>query len=214
MSNTPPPAAGPTDFVSLKNSDIHVDLSDTDITQSGDSDLYKELNISHLDEPAGSDPDLSAHVDSQANSGNDWLTPPEHSDIVAMIQLPQLQITQQYIELLCSASLDLSSMHADDINDLHNPGKEYMLVDPSPLLCSVCHFINNLTTSWKHYELMQTIEHLHRPDDQLLSFDQVKQHVCWLSGVVPVEHDICVNSCLAYTGPHKTLDTCSHCGES
>ena len=60
---------------------------------------------------------------------------------------------------------------------------------------------------------MRTIERLHRPEDQLLSFDQVKQHIHWLSGVVPVEHDICVNSCLAYTGPRETLDSCSHCGE-
>lgn len=58
---------------------------------------------------------------------------------------------------------------------------------------------------------MQTIEHLHRPDDLILSFDQVKQQVRWLSGVMPVEHDMCMNSCMAFTGPHEMLNKCSQC---
>ena len=29
-----------------------------------------------------------------------------------------------------------------------------------------------------------------------------------------MEHDMCINLCLAFTGLRETLDTCSHCGES
>lgn len=104
-------------------------------------------------------------------------------------------------------------MQAEDIDELCNPGQEYTLIDPSPLLHSVCHFVNNLAASWKHYDMMQTIEHLHRPNDVILSFDQVKRCVQWLSGVVPIEHDMCMNSCLAFTGPCETLDACPRCLE-
>ena len=198
----------------LPDVDLPEDIPDIDISRHGDPDLSEELDVPHLDESADSDPDLGTHVDSHATSGDDLGTSSERRDVVAMIELPQLQIAQQYINLLHAAALDSSGMQADDIDDLRNPGQEYTLVDPSPLLRSVRHFINNSTTSRKHYDLLQTIERLHRPDNQILSFDQVKRHVRWLSGVAPVEHDMCINTCLAFTGPRETLDTCLHCGES
>ena len=188
------------------------DIPGIDISQPDSNDLPIELDTPRLDESAACDPDLDVPLDSQATSGDDCPAS-ELRDVAATIELPQLQIAQLYIDHLRSASLDSSGMHADDVNDLRNPGQQYTLEDPSPLLRSVRHFINNLSASRKHYELMRTIEHLHRPEDQLLSFDQVKRRVRWLSGIVPVEHDMCINSCLAYTGPRETLDTCPRCGE-
>jgi hypothetical protein len=182
-----------------------------------------ELDIPQLDNSmygsADSGPGLDTHADGQTATestatGNDQDIPPVPQDVAFTIELPQLQTTQQYLDLLQSASLDLSGMQAEDIDNLRNPGQDYTLVEPSPLLRSICHFINNSTTSRKHYERMRTIEHRHRPDDPILSFDQVKRRVRWLSGVAPVEHDMCINSCMAFTGPHETLDACSRCKES
>ena len=165
-----------TDIARPGDSNLSEDIPDIDISQPGNSDLYEDIVVPPLDEPTGSDPepDLGTHVDSQATTGDDWLTPPEQGDVVATIGLPQLQIAQQYIELLRSATLELSGMQSDDINDLRNPGPEHTLVDPSPLLRSIRHFVNNSSSSRKHYELMRTIERLHRPDDEILSYDQVK----------------------------------------
>ena len=168
---------------------MHVDIPNADVSRSGDSvedipgldisqpdnsDLPLELDIPQFAESAASDPDLSAHLDSQVTSGDDW-PPSELRDVVATIELPQLQIAQRYIDLLHCASLESSDMQAEDTLDLHNLGQEYMLEDPSPLLRSIRHFINNSTaSSRKHYDLMRTIKRLHRLDDLLLSFDQVK----------------------------------------
>ena len=176
--------------------------------------MSPELDTPQHDDSVDSDPDLGPYVDSDATPEDELDTPPERTDVVATIEIPQLQTAQQYIDLLRVATLDSCGMQADDIDDLRNPGKEYTLVDPSPLLRSVRHFINNSSSSRKHYEVLRAIERLHNPDDLLLSFDQVKRRVRWLSGVAPMEHDMCVNSCLAFTGPRETLDTCSHCGES
>ena len=112
------------------------------------------------------------------------------------------------------AELVKSGMQPEENDELHNPGQDHMLEDPSPLLCSLRHFVNNSSALQKHYENLRAIEHMCRPDDPMLSFDQVKQHVCWLSGVVPVEHNMCVKSCLAFIAPCKSLNTCSHCGKS
>jgi len=48
---------------------------------------------------------------------------------------------------------------------------------------------------------------------EVLSYDQIKRRVAELSGVIPVASDMCINSCLAYTGPFAELDTCPTCGE-
>ena len=34
-----------------------------------------------------------------------------------------------------------------------------------------------------------------------------------ISGVVPLEHDMCTNSCVAYTGPYSNLENCPCCAE-
>ena len=172
MSSTPPPADGPSEHASHENLDV--DIPDVDISQPDNSPLYLKLNIPHHDNSANSDPNLSPYVDSDATPEDELDTPPKRTDVVTTIEIPQLQTAQQYIDLLHAAALDLSSMQANDINDLRNPGKEYTLVDLSPLLCSVHHFTNNSTSSRKHYEVLWAIERLHSPDDPLLTFDQVK----------------------------------------
>lgn len=35
-----------------------------------------------------------------------------------------------------------------------------------------------------------------------------------LTGILEVQDDMCVNSCIAYTGPFEDLRECPHCGES
>ena len=180
-------------------------------------DSESELDIPELD-TLGSIFDLGAHTGPQAptdpavSDDPDLLLRP--GDIIKTIELPHLQIAQQYIDLMRSAELGKSGMQLEDIDTLCNLAHAETLVEPSPLLRSVHHFINNSAALRKHYEQLRTIEHRHRPDDPILSFDQVKCRVLWLSGVVPVEHDMCVNSCLAFTGPHENLEACARCDEA
>ena len=102
-------------------------------------------------------------------------------------------------------------MDTDDILNLRNPEPGYDLVEPSSLLRSIRHFINNTGTSRDHYNTLREIEHQHNPQDTILSFDQAKRRVRWLSGVVPIEHDMCPESCIAYTGPYGELEICPRC---
>ena len=131
----------------------------------------------------------------------------------ASIELPKLQTTQSFIDLLRVAVLEGSGMHDDEIRGLREPGPEHELLDPSPLVRSVRHFLNNSLSSRNHYETLRRIELKHNPADPMLSFDQVKRRIQWLSGVVPLEHDMCTNSCVAYTGPYSNLENCPRCAE-
>ena len=131
----------------------------------------------------------------------------------ASIELPKLQTTQHFIDLLREAILEGSGMHNDDIKGLCEPGPEHELVDPSPLVRSTRHFLNNTLCSCAHYETLCHIELMHNSDDVILSFDQVKRQIRWLSGVMPLEHDMCTNSCVAFTRPYSELDCCPRCSE-
>lgn len=105
-------------------------------------------------------------------------------------------------------------MQPDDIDNLRSPGPVFDLADPSPLLRCLRHFINNESASRAHYEGIREIELLHNPSSEFLSFDQVKRRLRWLSGVIPLEQDMCPRSCVAYTGPYDELEACPRCATS
>ena len=137
-------------------------------------------------------------------------------DHATSIALPKLQMTQAFVDLLRIASLDNSGMDEDMLASLRRPELDVVyeleLKNPSPLLRSLHHFINNSGSSRDHYDGLREIEKEHKkehnPCDVILSFDQVKRRIQHLSGVVPIEHDMCPESCVAYTGPYDKLDSC------
>jgi hypothetical protein len=68
------------------------------------------------------------------------------------IHLPDLQTTQHFIDSLHTAVLDGAGMDPEDLENLCNPGPSLDLLDPSPLLRSIRHFINNANASQDHYD--------------------------------------------------------------
>ena len=51
------------------------------------------------------------------------------------------------------------------------------------------------------------------PESGLLSLEKVKQLVVEITGVSLITDHMCINSCVAYTGPFKALEACPVCGE-
>ena len=66
--------------------------------------------------------------------------------------LPDLRRTQGYINALRVADLGDSGMEHEDIDNLRRPEPVDDLDDPSPLLQSLSHFVNNDLASWDHYD--------------------------------------------------------------
>lgn len=48
---------------------------------------------------------------------------------------------------------------------------------------------------------------------QIMSYYKVKTLLQKLSRVVPLIHDMCIKSCIGFTGPYKDLESCPHCGK-
>ena len=51
------------------------------------------------------------------------------------------------------------------------------------------------------------------PNISLPSYHKAKHLVANLSGIEPIVHAMCINSCIAYTGPFAELESCPKCQE-
>jgi hypothetical protein len=51
------------------------------------------------------------------------------------------------------------------------------------------------------------------PGTELPSYYKAKHLVADLSGIESVVHDMCINSCVAFTGPFLELESCPMCAE-
>ena len=81
------------------------------------------------------------------------------------------------------------------------------------LRLSISFYISGLdhNASERHYaSLHENIQDIF-PDSEMLSYDQVKQSVSNLSGVLTWKHDMCIDSCAAFTGPFAQLEECPLC---
>lgn len=52
------------------------------------------------------------------------------------------------------------------------------------------------------------------PDVPITSFYKLEREIREITGVVPMESDMCPNTCIGYTAVYAHLDTCPKCGES
>ena len=125
--------------------------------------------------------------------------------------LPDLQMTQAFIDTLRAAVLEGSGMKQEDIDNLRRPEPVESLDDLSPLLWSLRHFVNNDLALWDHYNTTWHIELLNDPNTVFMSWSG-KAATSMLSGVVPIEYDMCPNTCIVYTGPRPPLKLCPHSG--
>jgi len=134
----------------------------------------------------------------------------EPSILDAYVDLNTLSNNAQleaFVKSLRNASLDDPCANLDDnlLSRLQNPPKEPVNIDDNDILTGLDLFLGNIN-------LREVMMRRH-PDENIPSFDQIKHIVAEITGVVPMVHHMCANSCIAYTGPFSELDQCPYCGE-
>ncbi|KZP29720.1 hypothetical protein FIBSPDRAFT_815810 [Athelia psychrophila] len=120
---------------------------------------------------------------------------------------------RQFIEALANASLDGGIEDADLLNRIRNPPEYQLTVDDPDLRLSLDIFLAIGNASEETYTSVCRALQRRYPESELLSYYKVKQYVAELSGVTAIEHDMCTNSCMAYTGPFSRDEYCKYCGE-
>jgi hypothetical protein len=126
--------------------------------------------------------------------------------------IDDINISLKFIEHVKNSSLE-DYLDQDAIDQLRNPPEEELTLDDPDHRHSIDVFLAITTASEATYNAIR-LATLHRyPDSGMLTYYKVKQLVSDLSGVVPILTNMCINSCVGYTGPFTELTCCPMCGQ-
>ena len=127
---------------------------------------------------------------------------------------PKLRSAIEFIKLLGTSTL-ATQFDPDGLAELLDPQEhESTPPDDPELKLSLLNYISLMGCSQHAYE--STRQNLRQcyPEIKLLSHFQVERRAQNLSGLVAWEHHMCLNSCVAFTGPYAILESCPICGGS
>ncbi|KAJ3803661.1 hypothetical protein F5876DRAFT_84770 [Lentinula aff. lateritia] len=124
-------------------------------------------------------------------------------------------MAQLYINTLRSIELDQSGLSEAALETLTHPPEHSIEFGDSDeekdILFSLDLFIGLVRASKKEYTSSQAAVPHRYPSSSLLSYAQVKSQIAFLTGIHPITHDMCPNTCMAYTGPFADHKSCPRC---
>jgi hypothetical protein len=135
-------------------------------------------------------------------------------ELCGIVEDEDLTLYLGFIKLLRDASLDDIGMRMDekDLERLRKPPTHEINLKSEPdLRLALDLFLANYTSSVDAYNRNRKAMQRRHPEDEVYTYDQAKRLVKHLSGIVPLAHDMCINTCIAYTGPFSDLETCPYC---
>lgn len=204
-----PPFDPPANEDSEGSNDLDEDLNDDDMPPRGLSEPSNSHQIVY--EPWNEEDSLdnenpegfTANDDENLNENAGHNPSPQPT-------IPMLILANDMIENIRTARLE------DDLPNkmlarLRNPPREPAALDPKTEM-SMGIFNALLSGSQQMYNSVKHVLSRHRPTPIVLdSYHVVKTKIERATGVAQIPTDMCINSCIAYTGPFKDLDKCPKC---
>ena len=130
------------------------------------------------------------------------------------IQINDLKTAAEFISQLQGATLDASGLSPSMIQRLRNcPPESQSGLDQSTRF-SIKLFIATLNSSQQTYESVRAAVHEQYPEQSILSYHEVKKAIEGLTGVTSIAHDMCYDTCVAFTGPFSALNHCPKIGRA
>ncbi|KAI0352686.1 hypothetical protein OH77DRAFT_1408449 [Trametes cingulata] len=129
------------------------------------------------------------------------------------VSLEDMKITLEFIRLLQNASLDGSALDPEVIDRIRNPREEPFKITDEDVLLSIKIFLAVANASEDTYNAIREAIMGRFPDVSILTLYKVKKTIEELTGVVGQKDDMCVNSCIGYTGPYAAFEHCPKCGQ-
>ncbi|KAF9463105.1 hypothetical protein BDZ94DRAFT_1164520, partial [Collybia nuda] len=128
--------------------------------------------------------------------------------------IDDLQITAGFIEALRTAILENSNMRREDIQCLCDASSELPEgINDRHFLKALRCFLATTSASEETFNSFRAASQECYPDDPFLSFSQIRRQVEMITGVSPIMHDMCVDTCVGFTGPFSLLDKCPKCSK-
>ncbi|KAF8222779.1 hypothetical protein L208DRAFT_1320626, partial [Tricholoma matsutake] len=130
--------------------------------------------------------------------------------------LDNLRTTMAFIKAIASASLDdeHSELNPLTLECIRNPPTSIPTLGDNPgMHLGLDIFLSLTNAAQGTYTSVRNAIIKRYPEDEMPSYEQVKPYVSDVMGVFSVKYDMCINSCLAFTGPYKHLHVCPECAE-
>nr|GAT53133.1 predicted protein [Mycena chlorophos] len=132
-----------------------------------------------------------------------------------LLVLEEIAVVQEIMKGLDDASLasEHSRLHPHVAEMLENPIEEEVdLSDPDIRLAVDMFMAVEGKAAESVYENMRKAFQRRSPDVEIMSYYRVKKFVEQTTGIIPILHDVCPNSCVAFTNHLSELDKCPRCG--
>jgi len=166
--------------------------------------------------------DVDDHI-SKAASPFDFDQPEEDSFPSRKPDEPQLEVMLDdlvLMESIISQIREYSFEHEkiqwteDELHSFFSPPHESWNPDEPQLRLSFKTYLSlSAHSSEATYDVIRSNIKECYPESTMLSFDQVRNRLKTITSVPSLHFDMCINTCLAYTGPFAPLTNCPFCGE-
>ena len=129
------------------------------------------------------------------------------------IHLETLKTSANFVQVLQDATLDDPTLGMSDeaLHHLCNPLREPPILGDKYTRLAIRLYLGNpldMTYETNHVAMQHCVS-----DTEILSYYKAKRLVVDLTGVESIVHHMCINSCIAYTGPYADLQDCPMCSE-
>ncbi|KAL1679952.1 hypothetical protein EV122DRAFT_169375, partial [Schizophyllum commune] len=132
-------------------------------------------------------------------------------------KIPEISLANKFIDLLKTATLEggLERLDDDVLEALLQPAHGITELTPDERL-SIDIYLAVTHASEATYDAVRAAILRDRRCQRIsvMSYHSVKALVRRVSGVTAVYRDMCVKSCVAFTGPFASLDNCPTCGRA
>lgn len=122
--------------------------------------------------------------------------------------------TVPFINLLEKATIDNDYVDDDLKHRLRNPLHGTSNIESRPDILAALKIFIAVSASRDMYEDIRSALSVHPSNTQLPSFYCLKKLIQDETGVTSIPGDMCVKSCMAFSGPYADHDTCPTCGET
>ena len=130
--------------------------------------------------------------------------------------IDELKTSMLFIRALQSASLNGGGLGEEAVERIRNPPEGVLAIDNEDDIFSLKQFLSSQGSSQAQYTAWRNNYNARHENTPMLAYERIRAKVAEWSGVHPVIHDMCPNSCIAYTGPFADLERCpyANCGLS
>lgn len=195
----------PVDITDEANWAYHTDRSDNDPHSDLDENSPDSIRPPSCQGEEDTDVPMSDAFDDDAFHYFD-------SDDLPKASIENLALSQDMINAIKNATLEDDIHDEDTLRNLRHPPHAAPFVDPITRL-SIDIFLPLSNGSQQMYNAVRLALARHDPNLLIHSYAVIKKKVENITLVTKIETDMCINSCIAYTGPFSALQECPKCHE-